>query len=175
MPAVSYRKFAEDMNMLRSSVHPSRSSRYGQSVGTLRKFPRMLQTAFSCKRFTSSCEQVKWPVRRKSVWITSATIRVRSQSPDIVFWRPPLYFYVSESMECEPWYPIFERTTVADECICGFGFSQRTRIKFVALQHFRVPKHYLVSACLPFPCDVRRPSDTQSSDKILAKIKDGLA
>lgn len=73
MPLTSNRKETVSANMLISPVQPSRSSRWGQSVGMPTKLPRMLHTMFSCSRLSRGSEQRKCPVRRMSEWITTPT------------------------------------------------------------------------------------------------------
>src|SRR2546425_781328 len=57
-----------------SPVQPRRSSRCGQSVGTSRKLPRMLQTTFSWSRLIRGSEHSNHPVRSRSEWQTTARI-----------------------------------------------------------------------------------------------------
>jgi hypothetical protein len=64
-----------------SPVQPSRSSRWGQSVGIETKLPRMPHTTFSCSRFTRSSEHSNQPVRRMSLPTTTAVIAEGSRSP----------------------------------------------------------------------------------------------
>ena len=66
-PPTSYKKEAVGAKTWMSPVHPSRSSRCGQSVGTSRKLPRMPHTTFSCSWLRSASEEVNQPVRRSSL------------------------------------------------------------------------------------------------------------
>src|SRR5215204_2622879 len=49
-------------NACASPVHPSRSSRCGQSVGTSRKFPLCPHSILCCSWFTKESEQAKVPL-----------------------------------------------------------------------------------------------------------------
>ncbi|OLT08609.1 hypothetical protein BJF90_44940 [Pseudonocardia sp. CNS-004] len=80
-PSQSNRYVAVGANTWMSPVQPSRSSRWGQSVGTCRKLPRIPHTTFSCSRSTSSEELSNQPVRRMSVCTTTATTAAGSSSP----------------------------------------------------------------------------------------------
>ena len=55
---------------LASPIQPSRSSRCGQSVGTLRKLPRWPQWMFDCNWLSRGSEQVNSPARGVSEPIT---------------------------------------------------------------------------------------------------------
>jgi hypothetical protein len=57
-----------------SASQPSRSSRWGQSVGTPTKFPRWLQAMFDCSWLTSGSEHSKVPVHGVSLCMTRAAM-----------------------------------------------------------------------------------------------------
>ena len=72
-PALSNRKLAVGANTWMSPVQPSRSSRWGQSVGTSTKFPRIPQTTFSWNRSSCGLDELNQPVRRRSEPTTTAS------------------------------------------------------------------------------------------------------
>ena len=55
-----------------SPVHPNRSQRWGQSVGTSMKFACWLRRTFAKSRLIRSSEQLKSPVGRTAEEMTSA-------------------------------------------------------------------------------------------------------
>src|SRR5262249_44648411 len=77
----SYKNEAEGAKSCASPVHPKRSARWGQSVGSPPKFPRRDHTAFSCNRFTRELEHSNHPIRSKSVCRTTARTLAGSKLP----------------------------------------------------------------------------------------------
>ncbi len=75
-----------------SPVQPTRSSRWGQSVGRSTKLSRMLHTTFECSWFRPACELSNVPVRRIPVWITTASTSPSRSSPgqfsSSAYWKP---------------------------------------------------------------------------------------
>ena len=64
-----------------SPVHPRRSSRCGQSVGTARKLPRWDQIELLISWFTPSWEDSNQPVRGMSECTTTASMSSAVSSP----------------------------------------------------------------------------------------------
>ncbi len=60
-------------NACASPVHPRRSSRWGQSVGSETKLPRSDHRTFSCSLFSRSSEQVKVDRRRRSLLMATTS------------------------------------------------------------------------------------------------------
>ena len=80
-PRTSYRNDAVGANNWKSPVQPSRSSRCGQSLGMDRKLPRMLHNTLSCNRFSCGCDDDQLPVRRMSLWQTTAVTSSIGSAP----------------------------------------------------------------------------------------------
>src|ERR671932_210126 len=64
-----------------SPIQPKRSSRCGQSVGTLKKLPRWPQTMLLCNWFTIGFEHSKDPLEGAAEWTTYPVIAFNVGSP----------------------------------------------------------------------------------------------
>ena len=119
-------------NTWTSPVHPIRSSRCGQSVGTERKLPRIDQTTFSWSRFSRSCDESNHPVRRMSLWRTTARTASGSRSPG----QPVISAYLN------PWKVPIGSSVCAppseDEAVRRGGSAQRPRAQLAVLDDLRV-------------------------------------
>src|SRR5215218_3514682 len=72
--ATSILKEAVRVKIWASPIQPRRSSRCGQSVGTLRKLPRWPQTMFSWSLLTRELEHSKDPLGGVAEWTTRPVI-----------------------------------------------------------------------------------------------------
>ena len=164
IPDASKRNDAVGAKTCRSPVQPSRSSRCGQSVGRSTKLPRMPQTTFSCSRSTSASEQVKVPVRRRSVWTTTASRASAVSSPGqpvTSAYRKP--WKVNRGSHVRGPFPSSTITSVASAC------AQRPHAELAVLEHLGVPDGDLGAG---------RPvgqGEADPADQVLAEVDQRLA
>ena len=140
-----------------SPVHPSRSSRWGQSLGTSRKLPRRPQTVLACSWLSRSSEHAKWPVRRRSECTTTASresaVRVAGPAADLRVAEP-----------VERLGRLEEVVAPAEhEPVGGLGGPQRADAQLAVLEHLRVPQRDLVAR-------LAAHREAQPADQVLPEV-----
>ena len=146
----------------RSPVQPSRSSRCGQSVGTLRKLPLHAPHDVAVQLV-----QQRIRARERADRRDVGSDDDRGERRRIELARPAGDLRVPEAVEGER---RFEDVVAAaeDEAVGRLGAAQRARAELIVLEHLGVPQDDL-GAC--------RSGDSHAheADEVLPEVDEGLA